>query len=119
LLCTALVFSASALYWLHPLGDRCVFEGRHSMIEIPPDMLTSEILRAIIEEFILREGTDYGDYEVSLERKIEQVSKQLQRGDILITFDPATENCTLLTRHQFQQYSLERQQTSTNSNDGA
>lgn len=74
------------------------------MIEIPPDRLSQDVLYAVIEEFVLREGTDYGEYEFSLASKIEQVKQQLDRGDVLITFDPQTENCTLLTRKQFREY---------------
>jgi uncharacterized protein YheU (UPF0270 family) len=80
------------------------------VIEIPADRLSTEVLRAVIEEFILREGTDYGSYEVSLENKIDQVRGQLARGEVLITFDPATENCNLLTRNQFQRYQSEQLQ---------
>ena len=68
------------------------------MIEIPIDRLSAEVLNAIIEEFILREGTDYGAQEAGMDNKVAQVHRQLARGDVLITFDPATENCTLLTR---------------------
>ena len=74
------------------------------MIEIPLDRLSPEILKAVIEEFVLREGTDYGVQEVSLQSKILQVEGQLARGDVLITYDPATETCTLLTRYQFRQF---------------
>ena len=80
------------------------------MIEIPVDRLNAEILTAIIEEFILREGTDYGAQEAGMENKIAQVRGQLARGDVLITFDPATENCTLLTRHQFRRFRSEAAQ---------
>ena len=38
--------------------------------------------------------------------KVAQVHKQLASGDIVITFDPKTENCTLLTRLQFQRTSV-------------
>ena len=79
------------------------------MIEIPAERLSAEVLRAVIEEFILREGTDYGSYEVSLDNKIDQVKGQLKIGDVLITFDPATENCNLLTRNQFRQYQSDYQ----------
>ena len=80
------------------------------MIEIPVDRLNAEILTAIIEEFILREGTDYGAQEAGMENKIAQVRGQIDRGDVLITFDPATENCTLLTKHQFKRYRSEADQ---------
>jgi len=85
------------------------------VIEIPADKLSAELLHAVIEEFILREGTDYGSYEVTLEDKIDQVRGQLSRGDVLITFDPATENCNLLTRNQFQRYQAEQQQQESES----
>jgi len=78
------------------------------MIEIPLDRLSSDLLNAIIEEFINREGTDYGVSEVSLETKIQQVRKQISRGDIVITFDHTTETCNLLTKHQFQKVQQEK-----------
>jgi len=72
------------------------------VIEIPFQRLGNDILQAIIEEFILREGTDYGFREADFESKVAQVHQQLASGEIVITFDPKTDNCTLLTRHQFQ-----------------
>ncbi|MDC3248758.1 YheU family protein [Porticoccaceae bacterium] len=86
------------------------------MIEIPVDRLSTEILTAVIEEFILREGTDYGAQEAGMDNKIAQVRRQLARGDVLITFDPATENCTLLTRHQFNLFSAESAQQDNGGN---
>ena len=71
------------------------------MIEIPYTRLKADTLQAVIEEFILREGTDYGVHEISLDDKRAQVRHQLDKGEVLITFDPRTENCTLMTRQQF------------------
>ncbi|MDA8898421.1 YheU family protein [Porticoccaceae bacterium] len=71
------------------------------MIEIPAERLNAEIMTAIIEEFILREGTDYGAQEVDFSSKVAQVMALLKAGEVTITFDPKTENCTLLTRQQF------------------
>jgi len=79
------------------------------VIEIPSERLSRDILGAVIEEYILREGTDYGVQEASLESKIKQVHRQIIQGDVLITFDPVTENCTLLTRNQFNRYSKDLQ----------
>lgn len=73
------------------------------MIEIPFKRLENDVLTAIIEEFVLREGTDYGARETDFETKVSQVRNQLESGDVLITYDPQTENCTLLTRQQFRQ----------------
>jgi hypothetical protein len=70
-------------------------------MEIPREVLTSEALQGIIENFIQREGTDYGVEEVSMGTKIHQIEKQLDKGEIKIVFDPNTETVTLLTLAQW------------------
>jgi uncharacterized protein YheU (UPF0270 family) len=47
---------------------------------IPLEKLSAEALRGVIEEFVTREGTDYGGQMYSLENKVEQVFRQLRRG---------------------------------------
>ncbi len=64
-------------------------------MEIPFRELQAETLTAIIEEFISREGTDYGLHESSLEQKVMQVMRQLERGDVVVTFDPESQSCDL------------------------
>ena len=64
-------------------------------MEIPYTALPAETLTAVIEDFITREGTDYGDREYTLEEKVKQVRGQLERGEIKLTFDPESETCTL------------------------
>ena len=49
----------------------------------------------MIESFVLREGTDYGEREYSLEQKVAQVRAQLERGHARILFDPETNTVTL------------------------
>lgn len=66
---------------------------------IPHQQLSSEALQGLIEEFITREGTDYGAVEVSLAQKVDQVKRQLDRGDVVIVFDPASESVSILTKH--------------------
>lgn len=63
-----------------------------ALVEVPAAQLAPETLRALVESFVLREGTDYGVQEVSLGSKVEQVLRQLQRGEARIVFDPATES---------------------------
>jgi hypothetical protein len=50
------------------------------------------LLRAVIESFVLREGTDYGEREFTLEEKVARVVRQLERGEAQIIFDPETES---------------------------
>jgi uncharacterized protein len=62
------------------------------LVEIPATELAPQTLQALVESFVLREGTDYGVEEVSLATKVAQVVRQLQRGEARIVFDPATES---------------------------
>lgn len=71
------------------------------MIEIPPGRLDDGLLNAIIEAYVLREGTDYGEREFSMEEKIAQVKRQILAGVVVIVFDEGTESCNLLGRDDF------------------
>ena len=66
-------------------------------IEVPPESLSRETLRALIEEFVTRDGTDYGAAERGLEAKVADVLRQLERGEVRIVFDPESETTTLVS----------------------
>jgi hypothetical protein len=70
-------------------------------VEISEEMLSSQALDGIIENFVLREGTDYGLSEVSYESKARQVKDQLKSKKIRIVFDQASETVTLMTDQDF------------------
>jgi uncharacterized protein YheU (UPF0270 family) len=70
-------------------------------IEISPSQLSNEALYGIISNFILREGTDYGWIELSFEKKVEQIQKQLNQGKIKIVFDQASETVSLMNACDF------------------
>ena len=63
---------------------------------IPHDQLSDEALHGVIEEFVTRDGTDYGEVEIPVETKIAQVMGQVKSGRAVIVFDPETESCTVL-----------------------
>jgi uncharacterized protein YheU (UPF0270 family) len=65
-------------------------------IPVAPGDLEPDTLRAVVESFVLREGTDYGAHETSLDTKVAQVLLQLRRGEAQITFDPATESINVV-----------------------
>jgi len=67
-------------------------------IEVPHVQLSHAALRGVVESFVLREGTDYGVREFTLEEKVQQVMLQLQRGEARIVFDPHTETVQILSR---------------------
>jgi len=70
-------------------------------MQIPYEALSEAALHGVIEEFITREGTHYGaEAELDLAAKREQVIAQLRRGDLVMTFDPESETCSLVHRDQ-------------------
>ena len=70
------------------------------MTVIPPNKLSDKILVSIIEEFINREGTDYGEKEAKLDTKIKNARSKIMRGEVQIMFDPKTESCNLITKEE-------------------
>lgn len=66
-------------------------------VEIPWQELSSAALTGLIEAFVMREGTDYGEHEVPLADKVEQVRQQVERGDVRVLFDLETESATLVS----------------------
>lgn len=64
-------------------------------MDIPYEKLSPDVLQAVIEEFVLREGTDYGPENHTLEDKVEHVMRQLQRGQVKIVFNPDDDSCSI------------------------
>jgi len=63
---------------------------------VPANMLSDDALRGMIEEFVTRDGTDYGEQEVSLKERVEEVRGQILTGKALIMFDSKTETTTVI-----------------------
>lgn len=62
---------------------------------IPYQQIDPETLDNLITSFVLREGTDYGDQEVPLTDKVEQVKQQLQSGVVVIVYSELYESVDL------------------------
>jgi uncharacterized protein len=67
-------------------------------VEIPWEMLPASTLQGLVEEFVLREGTEYGATEHHLHAKVAQVLDQIRRGEVRITFDRHTGTTSLSPR---------------------
>jgi uncharacterized protein YheU (UPF0270 family) len=67
---------------------------------VPYTELTSELLHRVVEAFVLREGTDYGRREFSLDEKVAHVIAQLQQGKVQIMFDPEADSVSIVTTAQ-------------------
>lgn len=70
---------------------------------IPYNEIASETLNNLIEYYVLREGTDYGDSEVSLSDKVQHVLQQLHSGDVVIVYSELHESINLMPKQQFMQ----------------
>ena len=64
-------------------------------VEVPLSTLSRDALRALVEEFVTRDGTDYGAIERDLDTKVAAVLRQLERGEVRIVFDPESETTTI------------------------
>ena len=55
-------------------------------MKIPYTELSQEALLGVVDAFILREGTDYGHEEVTIDQKRSRVLSMLQSGEAEIVF---------------------------------
>jgi uncharacterized protein YheU (UPF0270 family) len=67
-------------------------------VVVPHSELSPDALTAVIESFVLREGTDYGERDVPFDTKVMQVRRQLERREADIVFDPNTESVGIVVR---------------------
>jgi len=67
-------------------------------VEVTWDRLEADVLRGLVEEFVSREGTEYGATEVLLERKVKAVIAQLKSKKAAITFDPETQTTHIISK---------------------
>lgn len=67
---------------------------------VPWQQLETETLINLIKEFVLREGTDYGTEEATLEDKIEQVQQLLQQEEAVILFSELHETVDIKLKRE-------------------
>jgi uncharacterized protein YheU (UPF0270 family) len=65
-------------------------------VVVPHRELSADALRGVVEAFVLREGTDYGEREFSLDQKVAHVLRQLDEGDAQVLFDPESESVQIV-----------------------
>ncbi|MEE2730462.1 MAG: YheU family protein [Pseudomonadota bacterium] len=72
-----------------------------NLIEIPWDQLQAETLQGLVEEFVTRDGTDYGAEEVALSRKVEQVIRGIKAREYVILYDQEMDNVHIVTAREW------------------
>ncbi|MGL5418379.1 MAG: YheU family protein [Plesiomonas shigelloides] len=68
---------------------------------IPWQQLEPETLNNLLESFVLREGTDYGQQEMSFAEKTEQLHRQLQSGEAVLVWSELHESLNIMRRDEF------------------
>jgi len=66
-------------------------------VEVPYTEIEPATLRAIIDDLVTRDGTDYGDVEKTLEQKANALMRQLELGEAKLVVDLTTETIGLMT----------------------
>ena len=76
---------------------------------IPFKQLDKDTLYNLIESYVLREGTDYGEQEFSIESKVAQVNQQLKSGEAMVFFSELHESVTIISKSEFKALQSEAQ----------
>jgi uncharacterized protein YheU (UPF0270 family) len=69
---------------------------------IPISELSAGTLENIAKEFVLREGTDYGEMEFDLLTKVEQVLAQLRSGKAVLVYSELHETVDIQPADRYQ-----------------
>ncbi len=70
---------------------------------IPWRDLDPDTLDNLLEAFVLREGTDYGEQERTLAEKVDDVRRQLTSGDVVLVWSELHETVNIMPRGQFRE----------------
>lgn len=68
---------------------------------IPWQELDQDTLRNIVESVVLREGTDYGFEELSLEQKVQQLLTLIRNGTAVIVWSELHETIDIKNKNDF------------------
>jgi len=71
---------------------------KENFIEIPFQKLDSEILKALIEDFIERDGTFYGEVELPMDQKRNRIIEQLKDKTAVITWNLDLESANIVLK---------------------
>lgn len=69
---------------------------------VPIDALEADTLYSLAESFVLREGTDYGEEEVSLDVKVQQVLDRLKSGEAVLVYSELHESVDIKRKDDIQ-----------------
>lgn len=65
-------------------------------VEVPYEQLDPETLRNVIQEFVTRDGADWGEIGGTLEDKIGQVMQQLRNRKVKVVFEMKSQTVNII-----------------------
>ena len=71
---------------------------RQRTVEVPHGRVAADVVRRVAEEFVTRDGTDYGTAEKTLDAKVADVRRQLERGQAAIVYDAASDTINIVPK---------------------
>ena len=74
------------------------------MIEIDHTLLSEEALENLIIDIITRQSTDYGEYEVIIQVKKNQLKQKLLSGDAIIIYNAKEDACDIIRAEDFKSF---------------
>jgi uncharacterized protein len=60
--------------------------------------LSPAALRGLAEDFVTRDGTDYGQIEKTLDQKVAALIRQLECGEAVIVYDSESQTASIVLR---------------------
>jgi uncharacterized protein YheU (UPF0270 family) len=66
------------------------------MTIVPHDRLDPQVLDALVEEFVTRDGAVQGHTDTPMEQNVAVVLWQLKSGNAVIVFDEMSDSCTVM-----------------------
>ena len=80
------------------MSDAADAQDRHDAVVVPSGRLAADVIHRLVEEVVTRDGTDYGAVERTLEEKILDVTRQLERGELVIVYDHASGTANIVPK---------------------
>jgi len=74
---------------------------------VPFTRLEADTLQCLLEDFATRDGTDYGEVEMSLVTRVQLLHEQLKSGDARLVYFPVDESIQLLSQREAKAMGLE------------
>ncbi len=71
-------------------------------VEIPHEQIESETLRRLIVEYIARDGTFYGEIEMTLDRKVDMIMEQMESGKAVVTWDLESQTSNIVLKDEME-----------------